>query len=198
MGAVGVVVRDVLSKDATQVVLAEHDHVVGDLPARSAHPSFGEPVLPRRPRRDSELRQTEVLDAAVERGSEDLVPVADQPRKPLIGSDGLDDLLCSPFGRRVSGDVHVEHAAPFEREHEECASTAKVTVGTVKKSIAIVPTAWVRMNVPHVWDGGRGVRPTGRGMYFATASWPTSEPSFANSFAILLRLHNGFSRATAR
>jgi hypothetical protein len=53
-------------------------------------------------------------------------------------------------------------------------STPNVTVGTVKKSIAIVPTAWVRMNVPHVWDGGRGVRPNGRGMYFATASLPTS------------------------
>ena len=74
-------------------------------------------------------------------------------------------------------------------------NTPNVTVGTVRKSIAIVPTAWVRMNVPHVWDGGRGGRPAGRGMYFATASLPTSWPSFASSFAIRRRLQSGFSRA---
>src|ERR1700691_6097937 len=70
VGAVRVVVRNVLAEDPTQVVLAEHDHVVDDLPTRSAHPSFGETVLPWGPRRASELRQTEVLDAAVERGAE--------------------------------------------------------------------------------------------------------------------------------
>jgi hypothetical protein len=109
-------------------------------------------------RRDSELRQTEVLDAAVERGAEDLVAVADQSCEPNVGADRLDDLLRRPFGPRVLGDVHVDLAAAFEREHEETKNTyntPNVTVGTVKKSIAIVPTAWVRMNVPHVWDGGR-------------------------------------------
>jgi hypothetical protein len=77
VGPVGVVVRDVLSKDPTRVVLAEHDDVVNDLPSRSAHPSFGEPVLPRGPRSDAELRQTKVVDATVEGGTKDLVAVAD-------------------------------------------------------------------------------------------------------------------------
>ena len=45
-GAVGVVVRDVLAKDSTQMVLAEHDQVVDNLATRGADPSFGEPVLP--------------------------------------------------------------------------------------------------------------------------------------------------------
>jgi hypothetical protein len=35
-------------------------------------------------------------------------------------------------------------------------------------------SAAVPMNVPHVCDGGRGVRPTGRGMYLVTASLPAS------------------------
>jgi putative membrane protein len=55
------------------MVLAEHDQVVDNLATRGAHPSFGEPVLPWQPRRNSELRQTEVVDAAIERRAEDLV-----------------------------------------------------------------------------------------------------------------------------
>jgi hypothetical protein len=55
VGAVGVVVRDVLAQDSTQMVLAEHDQVVDNLATRGAHPSLGEPVLPWRPRRDSVL-----------------------------------------------------------------------------------------------------------------------------------------------
>jgi integrase len=47
VGSVRVVIRDVLAEDATQVVLAEDDQGVDDLPSRSAHPSFGEPVLTR-------------------------------------------------------------------------------------------------------------------------------------------------------
>jgi hypothetical protein len=99
--AVGVVVRQVLAKDPTQVVLAEHDHVVDDLATRSAHSSLGEPVLPRGSRRDSELSQPEILDASVERGAEDLVAVADQSCDLKVGADRLNDLLCRPFGRRA-------------------------------------------------------------------------------------------------
>jgi hypothetical protein len=97
----------------------------------------------------------------------------------------------------VLGNVDVDHAAPFERQHEERVQHAERHVGTVKKSIAIVPTAWVRMKVPHVCDGGRGGRSAGRGMYFATASLPTSWPSFASSFAIRRPL-NDEARARAK
>jgi hypothetical protein len=125
MGTVRIVIRHVLAEDPTQVVRVERDHVVDDLSARGAHPSFGEPVLPWGPSRDSDLRQTEVVDAAVERGAEDLVAVAYQSCKPDVGADRLDDLLRRPFGRRVLGDVHVDHSAAFEREHEEHVQNAE-------------------------------------------------------------------------
>ncbi len=75
-------------------------------------PSFGEPVLPRGPRRDAKLRQTKVVDATVEGGAKDLVAIADQSCEPLIGADRLDDLLPCPFGCRVLGNVDVDHARP--------------------------------------------------------------------------------------
>lgn len=41
-------------------------------------------MMARGPRRDSELRETKVVDAAVERGAEDLVAVADRSRRPNV------------------------------------------------------------------------------------------------------------------
>src|ERR1035438_6451811 len=74
-------------------------------------------------------------------------------------------------------------------------STSKVTVGTVRKSTAMVPARCVRRNVTQVIDGGRRGAPGRFGMYRATASLPTSWPSLASSFAIRRRLQSGFSRA---
>jgi hypothetical protein len=64
--------------------------------------------------------------------------------------------------------------------------TPKVTVGTVRKSTAIVPTRWLRTNVPQVCDGRPG-RADGFGMYFVTVSLSTRCPSFANSPAMRRR-----------
>src|ERR1019366_1765960 len=82
VGAVRVVIRNICTKNPTQVVFAENDHVVDDLPTRGADPSLREPVLPRGPGRDSQLGKAEVVDPAVERGAEDLVAIADQSRHP--------------------------------------------------------------------------------------------------------------------
>lgn len=47
MDALGVVVRDVLSKNTSQVVLAEHDHMVEKLTANRAHEALRRAILPR-------------------------------------------------------------------------------------------------------------------------------------------------------
>jgi hypothetical protein len=53
-------------------------------------------------------------------------------------------------------------------------STLNVTVGTVRKSIAMVPARCVHRNVPHVVDGGRRGASGRLGMYLATVSLLTS------------------------
>ncbi len=49
---------------------------------------------------------------------------------------------------------------------------SNVAVGTVRKSIAMVPAKCMRTNVPQVGDGRRG-RSEGFGMYFATVHLST-------------------------
>jgi hypothetical protein len=45
--ALGVVVLDVLPKQASQVPFAEHDHVIEKLPPNAADEALRRPVLPR-------------------------------------------------------------------------------------------------------------------------------------------------------
>jgi hypothetical protein len=73
VGTVRVVVLDVFAEEPSQVVLAEDDQVIDDLPTRGAHPSFGESVL---------VRQPLPSDRAVERG------VANTPYRPAPSASG--------------------------------------------------------------------------------------------------------------
>jgi hypothetical protein len=56
-------------------------------------------------------------------------------------------------------------------------SIRNVTVGTTKRSAAMIWPAWFVRNVRHVCDGGRGCRR----MYFATVDWLTTIPNFCSS-----------------
>ena len=90
---VRVVVASVLAEHPTQMVFAEHDHVVDELSTCGPDPPFREAVLPWGARRRPELLQVEVLDAAIERGAEDRIAVADQARDRSVGANGFHDLL---------------------------------------------------------------------------------------------------------
>src|SRR5215468_4581377 len=54
-------------------------------------------------------------------------------------------------------------------------------VGTTKRSIATMPSAWLRRNVFHPCEGG----PLLRTIYLATLVWPISMPSLRSSPWIL-------------
>src|SRR3954453_10875133 len=58
---------------------------------------------------------------------------------------------------------------PYNNFHE--------IVGTTKRSIEAIPSAWLRRNVLQPCDGGR----LRRAMYLATEVWPTSMPSLRSS-----------------
>ena len=64
--AILVVVGDVVANQTQQMPRTEHEHVVEQLASQRAHEPFGEAVLPRRPGRDTELSNAEMLDSRVE------------------------------------------------------------------------------------------------------------------------------------
>src|SRR6478672_8175026 len=73
-------------------------------------------------------------------------------------------------------------------------SGRKKIVGTTKRSIAAIPSAWLRRNVFHSCDGGALLR----AIYLATLVWPISMPSLSNSPWILGAPHNGLAMLISR
>src|SRR6185503_8428885 len=67
-------------------------------------------------------------------------------------------------------------------------------VGTTKRCIAAIPSAWLRRNVFHPCEGG----PLLRAIYLATLVWPTSMPSLRSSPWILGAPHNGLAMLISR
>src|SRR3982751_3725914 len=70
----------------------------------------------------------------------------------------------------------------------------KAIVGTTKRSIAAIPSAWLRRKFLHPCDGGALLR----AIYLATLVWPISMPSLSNSPWILGAPHNGLARLISR
>ena len=85
------------------------------------------------------MSNAEVVHPSIEHLAEDTVAIADQARRRRgAGTERLHELLCSPRRVGLCRDVHMEHAPPLERQHEEHVQHPKVTVGTVRKSMASV------------------------------------------------------------
>src|ERR1700737_715906 len=68
-------------------------------------------------------------------------------------------------------------------------SSRNEIVGTTNRSIAAIPSAWLRRNVLHPCEGGTLLRT----IYLATLVWPTSMPSLRSSPWILGVPHNGLA-----
>src|SRR6476469_8428063 len=73
-------------------------------------------------------------------------------------------------------------------------SSRNEIVGTTKRSIAAIPSAWLRRKVLQPCDGGALLR----AIYLATLLWPISMPSLSNSPWIHGAPHNGLARLISR
>src|ERR1700742_4393173 len=75
---------------------------------------------------------------------------------------------------------------PYSRRNE--------IVGTTNRSIAAMPSAWLRRKVFQPCDGG----PLRLAIYLATLVWPISMPSLSNSPWIRGAPHNGLAMLISR
>src|SRR6202166_4785131 len=73
--------------------------------------------------------------------------------------------------------------------NQQAMSTRNDIVGTTNRSIAAIPSAWLRRNVLHPCEGGTLLRT----IYLATLVWPTSMPSLRSSPWTLGAPHNGLA-----
>ncbi len=167
------VVRDVIFEHSLQPSLVRDDHVVQALTSDRTDDAFDVGVLPGRARRRSNGLDVHAGDGGGDT-CEDRVPIVKEIRGRLMVWEGIAKLLRRPVRCGMLGDGHVDDPSTLVREMTSTKSILNVTVGTTKRSTAMIWLTWFVRNVRHVCDSGRG----GRRMYLATVDWLTERPNF--------------------
>ena len=137
VGAVRVVVLDVLPKHCREVARSTDQEVVEAFAAQGADEAFGDGVRPRCSDRGAEDADVGAGEHGVEGGGELAVPVADQELE-LLGAvaeiqQEVAGLLSDPGAGGVGGDSGEVHAAAAVLDHDEDVVAAEEDVVDVRE-----------------------------------------------------------------
>jgi hypothetical protein len=104
------IVREVRGEDASEVPLAQNEHVIQALAPDGADEPFREGILPRALRCREDLYDRHAFHAMPELPTVNLVAVAEEMGRRRLVREGVHDLLGGPGGGGVLGDVEVDDA----------------------------------------------------------------------------------------
>jgi hypothetical protein len=150
MGTCLMVVAEVAGQDATEVSVAEDEHVIQALaPDRADEPLY-ERVLPRALRRGERLLDPHARYPVPELLAVDFVTITQEKGRCGLVREGVHELLSRPGGDGMLGDVEVDDAPAVVSETTRTKRTRRRAVGTVKKSIETRSWTWLARNVRQV------------------------------------------------
>ncbi len=179
MSPVFVVIADIVSQQSSQVSLVHNDHVVEQVPTYTPNPSLGDAVLPRTSKSRSDRFRAVLFDGRDDVGRELRVSVENEEPLWLIVSPSFAQLQYDPQGVWLTGNIECRifrRSWPMTKKQYR---TPKVSVGTVKKSIAAIASRWLRRKASQ--------RRAGSGSWFAcftqreTVRSEMSKPSLRSS-----------------
>ena len=119
MGAVFVIVGDVLTTDPPRMGFVERDYVIEAFAARAADPSFRDSVLPGTADRRSFRLYAGGLQQLHYPTAEFAVAIEDQIAVAGGIGEGLAELLAYPGGGGMRGDIEVQDAPAVVIDDEE-------------------------------------------------------------------------------
>src|SRR6478672_10183960 len=172
-----VVILLVRAQHIPQMPLAEHDHMIEALASDRADQSFSVTVLPRRSWCCRSVANAHRANAARKCLAVDAVAITNEVVRHRFPPAGLVD--CRATHSTVGDDVAPTQTIRLRscRRIRRPYTNLNEIVGTTKRSIEAIPSAWLRRNVLQPCEGGR----LRRAMYLATQVWPTSMPSLRSS-----------------
>src|SRR5665647_201993 len=80
---------------------------------------FGKAVLPRRGRRGGLVPDAHGAHSACDNAAVDPIPIADEVARCLIPREGLGQLACYPFSRRICCDVDPDQLSAVQTDDDE-------------------------------------------------------------------------------
>ena len=97
---------------SSQTRSADHHDVVKAFSPNRANDPLGIRVLPRRARRNDYFSDAQPLGLTRKSFSVNLIAIPNQVPGPLLQRACLEQLACSPFRRRMVGDIEMHQPAP--------------------------------------------------------------------------------------
>ena len=123
--AIIVVVRDILSEQATAMPFVEHDDMVEQVTPTTSDPALRDPVLPGASEGGADRNAAHSLNGGGDLWVKFRVAVEDQmPRQRVVGK-GVAKLLGNPGACRMTGDVEVQNAATVVCNDEEAVKNSE-------------------------------------------------------------------------
>ena len=133
MGAVCVIVGDVIREQSLQVARVDWNHVVEQFAAAASHPAFGNAVLLGTAKRSSRAGDFHSADCGRDLQTILGIRIEDQELGYGVVGKGFPQLLHDPRTRGMSGDVEVQDAAAVVTDDEEAIEQAEVQGGDGEK-----------------------------------------------------------------
>lgn len=114
-----VIVAKVAAQLTTKMSLAEHDHVVEEVPPDGTDHALGVRVLPWRPRGGQDFSDAHAFHASSESVAIDRIAIAEEVPGSGVFGECLEDLLGRPGRGRCACHVEVDYLAPMVEQHHE-------------------------------------------------------------------------------
>jgi len=119
MNSPAMVVIEVAAQDLPQMPLIQDDHMVEAFSTDTPDQSFDERILPRTSWCGNHLLDAHVLDALLEVPTIDTVTISQKVSGCFIPWESIDDLLGSPLGSWIRGDVEMQDAPSVMSQDQE-------------------------------------------------------------------------------
>src|SRR5437870_3974062 len=113
------IIAKVTLKNAAQMAVVEHDHVIEALTTYASNHPLGVRILPRASWSRPHFPNAHSLNSVLEVLPIDSISITNQITWGLILRKGFDDLLCRPRRRRMLGHIKVKDSAAFVRQNNE-------------------------------------------------------------------------------
>ena len=153
MPSVIVVVTDVFSDQAFQMPFTYNDHMIQQIPAAAADPTLGNTILPRTSEAGSHGLNAEALHCFDHFATEVCTAIKDQVSGGSIEWECLAQLLNDPSAGWMLVALQWTICRRLCAMTKKQYSTPRVSVGTVKKSIAVMASRWMFRNALHRFAG---------------------------------------------
>lgn len=146
VSSIVMVVRDIIRDKPPQMALVRRNHVIQQISSTTSNPAFRHSILPGTANCCVQRFNTDASNCCRHLESVLRIVVQDEVIRIRNVRECFAQLLRDPVAGQVRCDAEVQDAPAVVGNDKKAIEDVNVIVGTVKKSMAAMPSRWLRRN----------------------------------------------------